>query len=130
MSKNQTVQALETAGLTMIATMTNDPIPEGFASGSHTWKVLLKYKGRRMTLPFFTGSAIGEVSIADVVSCLISDLNASENNTFESFCSDFGYDTDSRAALATFKACERSGRRIKQLLGDDLDKVSELVQDY
>src|SRR6478752_235815 len=92
--KNPYNEALETAGMRFTARMTNDPIPENFSRGSHAWKVTLRYRGRQMTVPFYTGSMCGEATAADVLHCLISDAS-SVDNTFEEWCADFGYDSDS-----------------------------------
>jgi hypothetical protein len=43
--------------------------------------------------------------IADVLYCLLSD-SQSGSQSFEDFCSDFGYDTDSRKAHATWETCK------------------------
>lgn len=40
----------------------------------------------------------------DVVACLVSDAQSAES-TFEEWCSDLGYDSDSRKAFDTYQAC-------------------------
>jgi hypothetical protein len=44
-------------------------------------------------------------------------LDASGPDTFEEWASEYGYDTDSRQAEATFRACQDNSRRLKSLLG-------------
>lgn len=102
-------------------TMTDAPLPEGFDRNGYAWKVTLSYKGRRLTVPFYTGSACGEPEAADVVSCLISDGRAGEES-FSEFCAEFGYDEDSRKAEKTWKACKLIAPRIRRLLGNDYDQ--------
>jgi hypothetical protein len=86
------------------------------------WTVTLRYKGRRLTVPFFTGMAwTKEPSAADVLSCIVSDASAAEQG-FEDFCADFGYDSDSRQAERIYKACERLAPKVKRLLGDDFEE--------
>ena len=41
---------------------------------------------------------------------------------FEDWCSDFGYDADSRKAEKTFKVCEHQAKRLRSFLGDSLYK--------
>ena len=41
---------------------------------------------------------------------------------FEDWCSDFGYDTDSRKSEKTFKVCEHQAKRLRSFLGDSLYK--------
>lgn len=127
--KNPYNEALETAGMRFAVRMTNDPIPEGFSPGSHAWKVTLRYRGRQMTVPFYTGSMCGEVTAADVLHCLISDASSADN-TFEDWCADFGYDSDSRKAERTYKACQRIAVKLNKLLGSDLEKFAAIVADY
>ena len=39
---------------------------------------------------------------------------------FDAWCADFGYDTDSRKAEKTFKACEHQAARLKTFLESSL----------
>jgi len=91
---------------------------------SNPWTVTLRFQRRRLTVPFWTGSLITtEPTAADVLSCLCSDARGGES-TFEEFCSDFGYDTDSRKAERLYRECERSAKRVRQFLGDAFDEVA------
>lgn len=85
------------------------------------YRCTLRYKGRRYTFDFWQGVGItDDPTAAGVLECLLSDSTVSDD--FEEFCSEFGYDTDSRKAEATHKACVRVGENIKRLLGDDYDE--------
>lgn len=75
---------------------------------------------------FRDGRAPIAPSVADVVSCLLSDCSSASNDTFESFCSEFGYDTDSRKALKTYKACQKILCKCVGLFGADLHKLTGL----
>lgn len=91
-----------------------------------TVKLVRRVGGRRRTLTasFFTGPAITrELSAADVLSCLISDCFAGEQS-FEEFCSDMGYDADSRTAERTWKLCASMAPRVRRFLGDDFETVA------
>lgn len=73
-----------------------------------------------------------EVAVIDpmsVCAALVSDTQAGDES-FEDFCGNFGYDTDSRKAEAIHKACKSNGRKFRQLVGEDFDAIAELVQDY
>lgn len=99
-----------------------EPAPDGFAPGSSSWRVTLRYQGRRLTVPFYQGPAIErEPSAADVLSCIISDARAGEQE-FEEFCSEFGYDSDSRKAEKTWRACASMAPKVRSLLGDDFEE--------
>jgi hypothetical protein len=59
------------------------------------------------------------------VACLLSDARAGlENDSFEAFCSEFGYDTDSRTAERTYNACRDCAAAMQRILGDDFDRFS------
>lgn len=46
--------------------------------------------------------------------CIFGDADYG-NMSFCDFCSDFGYDEDSRKALATWEACNKTGRDLRQM---------------
>lgn len=104
--------------LSMTAEWTDsNPNMDDSAQMNH-WKCKIRAgasgKGQRrtqMTLVFSQGYAhTGEPKLKDVLDCLASDSSSIENaRSFEEWASDFGYDTDSRKAERTFKACERQG---------------------
>lgn len=50
--------------------------------------------------------------LADVMASLVGDAQGIEGRTFEEWASDYGYDTDSRKAHATYEACSSIRRRI------------------
>jgi hypothetical protein len=97
-------------------------IPDGWQPGTHPWKVTLRYQGRRLTVPFFMGPALDrEPTAADVLHCLCSDAMGYINSGgFEDWCSEYGYDTDSRKAEATFIACKRIAFKLKAFLAGEL----------
>ena len=84
------------------------------------YRCTLTYKGRRYTFDFWQGVGIRHDPTAEgCLECLLSDANVEED--FHDFCSEFGYDEDSRKAEATHKACLKVGREMRRLLGDDFD---------
>lgn len=73
----------------------------------------------------------GKVSppdIKDVLYSLTMDADAI-NYDFEEWCSNYGYDTDSRKALATYQECRDSYVKLKSL-GLKLEELQEYFQDY
>lgn len=64
-----------------------------------------------------------EPSEYDVLSC----LTKSDPGTFEQFCSDYGYDTDSRRALGTWRNVRREWEQVRRLFEDVLEKLREIV---
>lgn len=94
---------------------------------SNSWTITLKYKNRRMTVPFYTGYAFAtDPTSADVLSCLLMDATSIDNyGTFEDWCSDFGYDTDSRKVEKIYKDCEKTNKKLHKFLGEDFDLFVE-----
>lgn len=85
------------------------------------WDCTLCYREREFTFDFWQGSAIkGEPTVIGTLECLLSDSQA-DDQSFEEFCSEFGYDTDSRKAEQTWQACKKSAVGLKRLLGDDYE---------
>jgi hypothetical protein len=53
-----------------------------------------------------------------VLDCLISDISSADQD-FEDWAADYGYDTDSRKAFATYGECRRLRDRLAEILGED-----------
>lgn len=70
----------------------------------------------RLTFDFWGSMADSEKGINratpyDVLSCISGDVNCPE--TFENFCSEYGYKSDSIKALQTFRRCAVFGKRLR-----------------
>ncbi len=107
------------------AEYSSKPLPEGWGDPqASAWKVRLTFEKRSLTVDFFTGSAHRDApNAADVLSCLCSDVSCGEES-FEDFCSSLGYDSDSRKAEKTWKACSRMAPKVRKFLGEHFDEVS------
>lgn len=53
-------------------------------------------------------------SIDDLLECIESDASASERS-FDDWCGDLGYDTDSRKALETYLSCQEIGQKLRKV---------------
>jgi hypothetical protein len=98
-----------------------DSDPEWERTASH-WICRLRFQSRQLAIPFSQGSAHKEPpTMRDLLDCLASDASGIENanDDFEEWCGEYGYDTDSRKAERTFKACVRQAKGLRRLLGDD-----------
>ena len=97
--------------------------------GSTHWRCTFTRAGKRMSVAYHMGSAHTDAPCMwDVLSCLFSDAE-SAGESFESWASDLGYDTDSRKAEATYKACQSIAKRLHALFGDDFETFRELSRD-
>ena len=66
------------------------------------------------------------------INCFLGDAITAIDNNFESFCSDFGYDNDSIAALKIFKACQKQAKKAAKVFSPDqiaeiYSKLGEIV---
>ena len=67
----------------------------------------------------------------DVMYALLLDSDAVNHANFESWARDFGYDTDSRSAEATYRACLDTGLKLNAMLGQaKMAEMRELFKDY
>lgn len=67
---------------------------------------------------------------ADVLYSLILDSSACDQS-FDDWCGDFGYDTDSRKALETYLACQENSSKLRKVFnGEQIAKLEEILQDY
>ena len=84
----------------------------------------LTRKGKRYTFNFgqsiFAGSV--EPTMYDILTC----LTKYNPETFENFCGEYGYNTDSIKALETYKAVKREFNGVNRLFSDVLEQLQEI----
>lgn len=100
--------------------------------GDH-WKVTLKNKknGKRMTTPFSKGYGHhgAPPDVVEVIATLCMDSYYTDM-TFDEFCDELGYDNDSRKAHQSYLNTIRQGKKFEEFLGEDLEEMREVCQDY
>jgi hypothetical protein len=95
--------------------------PSEWQRAATGYRRTLTYRGRRYTFDYWMGRLCErDPNAEDCLDCLLSDARAGEQS-FEEFCTEFGYDADSRRAEATWRACRRAGRGLRRLLGADYE---------
>jgi len=108
-----------------------------------SWEAKLHAKAARRTCETGRLCRIGQESyyettkrqpkpeLKNVLYCLVMDSSAIDE-TFEDWCGNFGYDTDSRKALDTFMLCQNIGIQLRQIVGgyDKLEQLREAYQNY
>lgn len=83
-------------------------------------------RGRRQ-YTFTFGQCIADVGKKPSDYCILSGLTGYCAENFEDFCSEFGYDTDSRSAEKTFKDCLDQSKNLQMIFNDEeLDELSEI----
>ncbi len=92
------------------------------ASMDH-YKCTLRNDGRSMTVYFSKGSGHNGAppTLDEVLECLASDC--ANLGSFEDWCSEFGYDTDSRKAERTYHAIVKQEIALRRLLGANFDSI-------
>ena len=60
-------------------------------------------------------------TVADYLGCLQLDARTGEHLLFEDFCSDLGYDPDSRKAERVWRACQETRGHMQRLFREDFD---------
>jgi hypothetical protein len=91
------------------------------ARNMHHYRCSLRTdSGRSLSVPFSMGMAHTTSPTAeDVLDCLASDSAGVENSkSFEDWCGEYGYDSDSRSAERTYRACVKQAAGLKRLLGE------------
>lgn len=99
----------------------NNPNMDPDGSRMDNYKCRLRCKGKAMTVYFSKGLGLGgkPPEVDEVLDCLASDASGAENaGSFEEWCSEYGYDTDSRKAERTYRTIEKQAAKLKALLGD------------
>lgn len=145
-------QILAAAGVTYMATYVGERKRDGWDCDAWVITMARKDGHTSETFEYFTGRGLRKVAKidaihakhrgiqaagkpvephpADVLHCVLLDSSA-VGQSFESWCSDFGYDSDSRKAEANYRACQNNADKIARLLGAQQRKaLAEALQDY
>ncbi len=115
-------QALEKMDLKLTARYVGENTREGWGADHDTWRVQVRRGQRAFTTDYSAGfghrlnDKPQAPKLADVLACLLSDASSGAES-FEDFCSNLGYDSDSRKALATWRSCRRTAAAFDRLLG-------------
>ena len=90
----------------------------------YVFKCRLTRAGQSYTFDFGQSIKSGaeEPTIYDVLAC----LQKYDVGDFENFCSDFGYDNDSRAAERTYKAVCKEFAAVDRLFSDIIEELQEI----
>ncbi|NBW19380.1 MAG: hypothetical protein EBR82_66535 [Caulobacteraceae bacterium] len=68
-------------------------------------------------------------SVKDVLYSLVMDSSACFES-FDDWCANYGYETDSRKALETYLACQQSWQKLRTLRLGSVDELQEFFSDY
>jgi len=90
----------------------------------YIFRCTLERNGVEYSFNFGQSLASGntEPTMYDVLTC----LEKYDHPTFEDFCGEFGYDTDSRSAEKTYDAVRTEYEAVVVLFGDVMDELREI----
>ena len=108
------------------------------------WKITLTTGKVSNTFEYYTGTGhrkitpiVGQVTVYPVYPAVAGllyslQLDASAcKQSFDDWCSEYGYDTDSRKALETYLLCQQNGMKYNQLFSlQQREAIAEMLQDY
>ena len=90
----------------------------------YPWTITLKYKRRQMTFDFWTGELIGEPTLGMVFdNIVLTTLSIDNADSFDSWCHDLGYSTDSRKAYEGYKQACKLAFKFKKLVRNDYEWI-------
>lgn len=122
---------LRAMGLRMTATRTEAPAKSDWPADASHWHVVLRRGDASLSTEYRMGSAHkGSPELPPVLWCLLTDADSADQ-PFEDWCSDYGYDEDSRRALRTYETCRETGRKLGELFSAaELTDLRELFEDF
>ena len=94
---------------------------------SRSYRVTVKYEGRRTSLFFYCGSGVKSApSVADVVYALARDYDSSVY-TLKEFGDEFGWNSET---VDTYRAVKRNGAKFKRLFPADDIRLEIAESEY
>lgn len=97
-----------------------NPSMDGAENMNHWLCTLRAPGGRTMRITFSMGLGHhgAEPTIEDVLNCCALDASGLHNGlgSFKDWCSEYGFDTDSRKAMRTFRTVKRQAEKLEKFL--------------
>lgn len=134
--QQQAADFLTKYGIKLSAKLVNAKMPswEGYKKDgprkNNHFIVTLRKDGCRISFDYFDSennfrAGVKELDAYSVLASCSGDYNCPDN--FEDFCSEYGYDNDSRKAEKTFAACLKQSAKLKKIfsgkVAEDLMKI-------
>lgn len=123
--EEQAIAVFKKHGITMkVGSPKYGPVDWDKGYDHYTFPVTLRRDGKSMRISF-TQSRVGGSNPPteyDIASC----ITKADPGTFEDFCSEFGYDTDSRQAEKTYKAVKREWEKVARVFGSEGECLEDL----
>jgi len=104
--------------------------------GHDEWEVTLCKQGEGHKFPFHTGTGLRrrgkpvKPSVACVLHSLLLD-GAAMNQSFDDWCDEYGYNSDSIKDFNTYRKCVHTGRALRKIFSQVVwDELSLILQNY
>jgi hypothetical protein len=104
----------------------NDYHFDGDKETRDIYRIMLKREGRRYSFNFGQSIVNSRTNTAPTAYDVLACLTTYDPGTFENFCSDFGYDEDSRKAEKVYKAVCKEWAGVERLFGDVIEELAEI----
>lgn len=91
----------------------------GTKDNARQFRAVLKMGDHRLIIPqYHQGLGInGDPTAGDILRAVVLDAALVDGSSFEDFCANLGYDTDSRKAEKVYAACKREAADLMEFLG-------------
>lgn len=90
------------------------------------YKVTISRNGKSMRSNFYDSIYSTEHHLIPSENDILCCLQTSDPGTFEEFCHDYGYNSDSIKDHQTYKAVCREWKKVERVFGDILEELSEI----
>lgn len=115
------MQEFLTAHPVTLEVLTHKLDKDGEGWEHNAYNVKLTHKGRSIEQAYKMGVGLtGHPQAGDVLESLALDSRIGNAGSFEGFCAELGYDTDSRKAEASYRECQAITSKLIAWLGADV----------
>jgi hypothetical protein len=117
-------QLVEELGIeATFATLEDETLIPDWAKDKHAVTVCLTYQDREMKFPYFYGNfkIVGSdefPSVTELVWTMCTESESVNDNDFEGWCGEFGYDSDSISQLKIYEALKVEAAKWSEFIGD------------
>ena len=91
------------------------------------YRITLKRNGDRYTFRFGQSINDSDGNTPPTLYDVLASITKSDPESFSNFCSEYGYNADSRKALKTFHAVEKEWENVNRLFNDVMDELQEIA---
>lgn len=90
------------------------------------YRITLTRNGQKWTFRFGQSIADSDQNTPPTTYDVLASITKYKPESFEYWCYEFGYDTDSRKALKTYKAIVKEWESVNNMFNDVLDELQEI----